>query len=156
MPTYTDLILVLAMFLAAAALLWLLVAYGHYLSPHLSRLRSRFFIAARLWLWLACFAALALVVVVQLIAPQQVPVIIYKGALVLLGGLGGYILDRVLFRYAEPSSYLYVDWRKCPEADKEGSADYPVSDGYHYLFAFAQARQAAIIIAAMLAAGLGL
>lgn len=83
--------------------------------------------------------ALALLCLVALISPQQLGVIAYKVALVLLAGVAGYILDRALYPYARPDSY------------KDS-----VATTIRYLYIAAQARRAVIVAAAMLAVGLGL
>jgi hypothetical protein len=46
--------------------------------------------------------AVALVGIIGVIAPQQLPVVLYKLALVIIGGIVGYWLDRGLFPYARP------------------------------------------------------
>ena len=46
--------------------------------------------------------AVALVIIIGIIAPQQLPVVLYKLALVVIGGIVGYWLDRALFPYARP------------------------------------------------------
>ncbi|MDL2207613.1 putative holin [Desulfovibrio sp. OttesenSCG-928-M16] len=110
----------------------------------------------RLWFVLCGLALAALLTLLALLAPQQVPVAAYKLCLLLLAGLAGYCLDRSLFPYAEPSGYLLKDWRKEPHADVPFGADYPVVAKYKLLFAAAMLRQTAIICMAMLAVGLGL
>ena len=116
----------------------------------------KLFLKSRLYFLLCVLVTACLAWVIQDIAPQQLPVIIYKIVLVIGGGLAGYFLDRSLFRYAEPCSYLDTDWRNAPDADNKNGADYPVVMGYKLLFAVAQARQALLIVACMLATGLGL
>lgn len=66
------------------------------------------------------------------------------------------MLDRVLFPFASPSSYLADDWRKEPDADHPDDADFPVAGGYGRIFGCAMLRQAMLIVGAMLAVGLGL
>jgi hypothetical protein len=44
----------------------------------------------------------SLLVLLALFAPQQLPVVLYKVALVTLGAVLGYWIDRVLFPYARP------------------------------------------------------
>lgn len=110
----------------------------------------------RLWLFFCALALAALVALLALLAPQQVPVAAYKLCLLLLAGLAGYGLDRALFPYAEPSSYLLRDWRAEPRADVPFGADYPVVPEYRTVFMTATLRQALVICVAMLAVGLGL
>ncbi|MDD3310971.1 putative holin [Pseudodesulfovibrio sp.] len=90
--------------------------------------------------------ALLLAVAVALLAPQQLPVIVYKLALVVLAGVAGYILDRALFPYARPDHFLPP-----PDAPCETGCCGPSR-----LFVAAQLRRAAIVAAAMLAVGMGL
>ena len=54
--------------------------------------------------WL--IVALALALVVWLIAPQQLPVSIYKLSLVSMAAVAGYWIDRSLFPYARPDGQL--------------------------------------------------
>ena len=54
--------------------------------------------------WL--LVALALALVVFLIAPQQLPVSIYKLSLVSMAAVAGYWIDRSLFPYARPDGQL--------------------------------------------------
>ncbi len=110
----------------------------------------------RRWLALAAVAGVVLLVVVMLLALHQAPVIIYKLALALLAGVAGYGLDRALFPYAAPSSYLDEDWRSHPDADQRCNADYPVVTEYKTIFTAAMLRQALLVACAMLAVCLGL
>lgn len=54
---------------------------------------------------------LALFIVIILFSSQQLSVVVYKLALVLLSVAVGYHLDRALFPYSSPSSYIYHDWK---------------------------------------------
>lgn len=56
----------------------------------------------------AILAALGLIFI-GFIAPQQLPVALYKGTLVLIGGYLGYWADRWLFPYARPDSFQLVE-----------------------------------------------
>ena len=56
----------------------------------------------RLWGWL--LMTLVLLAAVWLIAPQQLPVSLYKLSLVTLAAVVGYWLDRSLFPYARPDT----------------------------------------------------
>lgn len=51
-------------------------------------------------------AALILLAVVALIAPQQLGVSVYKMSLIALAALAGYWIDRSAFPYARPDSYF--------------------------------------------------
>lgn len=94
--------------------------------------------------------ALVLVAVVAAIAPQQLGVIVYKVALVVLAGVAGYALDRALFPYARPHKYD-VEYPVYGPGDESGL---PPSGWVPFLVT--QARRAIIVAAAMLATGLGL
>ena len=85
-------------------------------------------------LWCAIYA-LVLLFVVYRIAPQQVPVIVYKINLILLAGPGGYWLDRWAFPYARPDRFLTADGE---------------------VMGATMIRRAIIMGAAMLAVGMGL
>lgn len=52
------------------------------------------------------FISLLLAFAVLFIAPQQLPVSLYKLSLVTLAGVIGYRLDRSMFPYARPDMYL--------------------------------------------------
>ncbi len=95
--------------------------------------------------------ALALAVAVVLIAPQQLPVIVYKLALVVLAGVAGYILDRALFPYARPH-ILSPD----PINPREIPGEIPRLDTWDMLYIAAQLRRTLIVVGAMLAVGMGL
>jgi hypothetical protein len=84
--------------------------------------------------------ALALAVAVGVLAPRQLPVVVYKLALVVLAGVAGYILDRALFPYARPHEF----------------AEQVAAPNVVRLFVLAQARRAVIVAVAMLAVGMGL
>lgn len=59
----------------------------------------------RMFDWL--IAALLLTLLVWFIAPQQVPVSLYKVSLVALAAVAGYWIDRSLFPYARPHEMLF-------------------------------------------------
>lgn len=65
--------------------------------PRFKALQAR---APRMFDWF--LYALVLVAIVAAVAPQNIPVVVYKLALVSLAGLMGYRLDRSLFPYARP------------------------------------------------------
>ncbi len=120
--------------------------------------------APRLFGW--ALITLALLVAVWALAPQQLPVSLYKLSLVTLAAVVGYWLDRSLFPYARPdalmdsgmlgndepglrftepdSGYLVADL-PCVESDREQSL----------VFGLAMLRRAVIVGCAMLAMGLG-
>ena len=98
---------------------------------------------------------LALAGAVLAIAPQQLPVSLYKLSLVTLAGVVGYWLDRSLFPYARPDVFLELSGI---EVDDDGACS-----GLHIvpdttllqLMGTAMLRRAIIVAATMLAMGLG-
>lgn len=59
----------------------------------------------RLCGWL--MTAAGLLMVIGLVSPQQLPVVLYKLALITLAAVAGYWLDRSLFPKARPGQYLH-------------------------------------------------
>ncbi|MCL1960499.1 MAG: putative holin [Desulfovibrionaceae bacterium] len=116
----------------------------------------------RMKAWLA--AAFVLALLVWLLAPQQLPVSLYKLSLVAMAAVAGYWIDRSLFPYARPGEFL---------ADEDDAQDAPpvtelepaaphecelcvaASDSQPLLLAAAMLRRAVIVAATMLAVGLG-
>lgn len=88
-------------------------------------------------------AATSLTVAGLMLAPQQLPVSIYKFALVLTSACLGYWLDRSIFPYARPDGHLL---------DVQGGAE---SHTISLLMAAAMLRRAVIVAATMLSVGLG-
>lgn len=121
--------------------------------------------APRLWGWI--LVSIVLLLLVAWVAPQQVPVSIYKLSLVTMAGVVGYWLDRSMFPYARPDVFLsladpfdldFEDPSKDAGCDPEMSscAVLSVSDGpLLQLAAHSMLRRAVIVAAAMLAMGLG-
>lgn len=70
--------------------------------------------SARFWLLYLFLSALCLVAVLAVLAPQQLPVVLYKGALVLLAALVGHVISVGFCPYARLTSYLVDDWKKNP------------------------------------------
>ena len=103
----------------------------------------------RLSAWL--IATLLLLLLILALAPQQLPVSLYKLSLVTTAGLVGYWLDRSLFPYARPDAWLVKPWS--PGAPFV--ADDAIQPGSETVFAAAMIRRALIVGAAMLAMGLG-
>lgn len=112
--------------------------------------------------WL--IATALLLIVIALLAPQQLPVSLYKLSLVTMAGVVGYWLDRSLFPYARPDTFLgpAVDegFDFCDPATTEvgepvlpgtGEGAIPMA----LLCATSMVRRAIIVAAAMLAMGLG-
>lgn len=100
--------------------------------------------------------AFALLTAILLISPVQLPVMLYKLALVTAAAILGVFFDFALFPFATPSSYLNDDWRNDPDANRLHSADYPIAKGYLPAFVGACLRRAAIVAAFVLAVSLGL
>lgn len=80
---------------------------------------------------------LILAVAIWWIAPQQLPVTLYKLSLITLAAVAGYYLDRELFPYARPDRWL----NDLERHDIE--------------FAVAQLRRALIVSACIIAVALG-
>ena len=118
--------------------------------------------APRLWGW--ALITLALLIAVWALAPQQLPVSLYKLSLVTLAAVVGYWLDRSLFPYARPDRFLCSDM--LPDAEPEfgwdaGNALVHVdlleatSSAPSIVLGLAMLRRAVIVGCAMLAMGLG-
>ncbi len=106
---------------------------------------------------IVCSVAAALLVgLLFFVSPAQLPVMLYKLALVLLAGYVGYWLDRWIFPYARPDGYLAREWRAHDPTYPDDAADYAVVPGYEHIFAAALLRRALIVLGVMLAVGLGL
>ena len=109
--------------------------------------------APRNSLWL--IAAAVLLAVIALVSPVQLPVVLYKTALIALAAVLGYWLDRALFPYARPDSYLEQDWRLGTHEPVD-DADYPVCTKYSREFCVAQIRRAIIVGAVVIGVAMGL
>lgn len=111
----------------------------------------------RLFGWL--IATILLLAIISLLAPQQLPVSLYKLSLVTMAGVAGYWLDRSLFPYARPDSFIVAD--DAPECDIDTGADCKIlpwdsgDSALALLFALTMLRRAVIVGSAMLAIGLG-
>ena len=103
--------------------------------------------------WL--LTALLLIIAIALISPQQLPVALYKLSLISLAAVVAYWLDRSLFPYARPDSYLERDWRHGTK-EPENDADYRVVPGYIRPFCTAMLRRAIIVGAVVIGVALGL
>jgi hypothetical protein len=88
----------------------------------------------RLYDWL--LVAALLMGVVWWLAPQNLPVLLYKLALVTLAGVVGYRLDRALFPYGRPHEWMHP--------------------GHHIIGVGCMLRRAIIVAAAMIGVTLGL
>ena len=109
--------------------------------------------APRNTLWL--IAAVLLLVVIFFVSPVQLPVVLYKAALIALAAVLGYWLDRAISPYARPDSYLEQDWR-LGTLEPVDDADYPVCERYRLEFCVAQLRRAIIVGAVVIGVALGL
>lgn len=85
--------------------------------------------------WL--FATMLLLIVIYLLAPQQLVVSLYKLSLISMGGVTGYWLDRSFFPYARPDNFL-------KGADRTA-----------FIFGVCMLRRAIVVGCAMLAICLG-
>jgi hypothetical protein len=98
--------------------------------------------------WL--IAAVLLAILVYLIAPQQLPVSLYKLSLVALAAVAGYWIDRSLFPYARPHTFLIP-----PQEPDCCLSTAPISNEDPVMAAVCMLRRAIIIAAAMIAVSLG-
>lgn len=95
------------------------------------------------WFFITAF----LLAVVYAVSPNQLPVVLYKLALVSLGGVVGYWLDRSLFPYARPHNYIDL-FMRCTLAH--------TSMAHAIVCAAVLIRRALIILASILGLTLGL
>ena len=112
----------------------------------------------RLFGWL--IATVLLLAVIGLLYPHQLPVSLYKLSLVTMAGVAGYWLDRSLFPYARPDSFIVKiePEAKACDIDLDGDCKlipWEVIDGDGFVFAMAMLRRAIIVGCAMMAIGLG-
>lgn len=112
----------------------------------------------RLFGWL--IATVILLGLIALMSPQQLPVSLYKLSLVTMAGVVGYWLDRSLFPYARPDSFIVKVDPKEEACDIDFDGDcklipWEMVDGDGFIFAMAMLRRAIIVGCAMLAIGLG-
>lgn len=103
--------------------------------------------------WFA--VAITLLVLIAMVSPVQLPVVLYKAALIAFAVVMGYWIDRALFPYARPDSYLHRDWRYGTN-EPEGDADYPVAEGYRAAFCVALVRRALLVGLVVIAMATGL
>lgn len=110
------------------------------------------FLRHRMALWL--FISLALVLLIGISAPQLLPVSIYKLSLITSAAWLGYWIDRSLFPYARPDTYLNIPWSVGAPMAPIATAR-AVQQGLELVFAAAMLRRALIISAAMVGVALG-
>ena len=111
------------------------------------------------WCWRLFFfglVALGLQIALLLISPAQVPVVLYKLALVMLAAILGMFFDVAVFPFATPDSYLDDDWKRAPGAVRLRCADFAIAKGYLWPFVMACLRRAAVVAAFVVAVSVGL
>lgn len=112
----------------------------------------------RLFWWIV--TTVLLLALIGALFPQQLSVSLYKLSLVTTAGVLGYWLDRSLFPYARPDSFIIrIDPREdsC-DMDMDGDCKlipWEVIHGDGFVFALSMLRRAVIVGCAMLAMGLG-
>ena len=102
------------------------------------------------------FGLVALGLQIALISPAQVPVVLYKLALVMLAAILGMFFDVAVFPFATPDSYLDDDWKRAPGAVRLRCADFAIAKGYLWPFVMACLRRAAVVAAFVVAVSVGL
>jgi hypothetical protein len=117
---------------------------------------KHFLLHPRLQLVFLALLALALQAVIWLFSPAQGPVVLYKLGQAVIAVVIAVFCDVAIFPFARPDSYLDDDWRKDPDADRPGGADYPIAQGCYAAFNLACIRRALIVAAFVLAVSLGL
>ena len=100
--------------------------------------------------------ALGLQIALLLISPAQVPVVLYKLAVVMLAAILGMFFDVAVFPFATPDSYLDDDWKRAPGAVRLRCADFAIAKGYLWPFVMACLRRAAVVAAFVVAVSVGL
>lgn len=104
----------------------------------------------RLVVWLV--VSVVLLAGIALISPQQLPVVLYKIALVTIAAVLGYWLDRTLFPYARPHE-LFGESELHEAFDTEPCTRAKM---YHLSANVASIRRALIVLACVLGLTLGL
>lgn len=141
-----KILLVIGLVVAFALLAWLVLQFF----PGKSAAES---VWPRLFSWIL-FSAL-LFAGLYFTSPQQAEVAYYKFALVISAAITGYWIDRAMFPYSRPDSYLKDFWQKGSE-EPIGKADFEVVEQYNRVFASAMIRRAIIVAATILGVTLGL
>ena len=114
------------------------------------------FLSSRIQPLLCLVLALGLFALLAFVGPQQLPVILYKLLLPLLGGAVLLFVWVALVPMANPARYLKTDWRSNPDADVPGGADFRVAVGYAAVFCACVLGCAVVFSAGALAVSLGL
>lgn len=112
--------------------------------------------SSRNWFVFLALTTLTLLGLLWLLSPVQLPVILYKLALVFVAMIVGTVGDSVICPYGRPSGYLVDDWWKKPDQDGGEDVDYPVVEGYAGIFAAAVIRRGIIVGTVILGVCLGL
>lgn len=104
--------------------------------------------------------AILLFLVIAYIAPQQLPVTIYKLSLITIAAVIGYWIDRDIFPYARPDRFIDSALSAIPEpvldeTDHAIAFIDPGANNRAFLFAEAQKRRALIVVGFALAAAIG-
>lgn len=101
--------------------------------------------------------AVLLGLLIAALAPQQLPVTLYKLSLITCAAVAGYYIDRELFPYARPDGYLgCLPQERYEKIEAIGhGADYRVNTGYDLVFAAAMLRRALVVAACIIAVALG-
>lgn len=104
--------------------------------------------------------AVVLLLAIAIVSPMQLGVTLYKLSLVSIAAILGYHLDRALFPYASPGSYLIDDWKetqgKPPVPSGRNEPEFPVATGYELVFAAVLLRRALIVSAICIGVTMGL
>ena len=104
--------------------------------------------------WL--IATAVLLAAIAMFSPVQLPVVLYKAALIALAAVLGYWLDRGLFPYSRPDGYLMREWREESIPAPDGKVDHPVVPEYRQVFAAALLRRAIIVGTVVLGVAMGM
>lgn len=114
------------------------------------------FLKTRYQPFICLLIALLLLYALAVFGPQQLPVVVYKLIMPLLGGSVGCFIWLTLLPYANPSRYLARNWRDDPDADVPGGPDFAVVEGYEAVFCVCLVSLTCAIVAGMLAVAWGL
>lgn len=132
--------LVFAAIFLVAYIIW---GYYHFFSTKVPRLFG----------WQV--ATVLLGALIYFLAPQQLPVSLYKLSLVTMGGVVGYWLDRALFPYARPDSFIRIVDMHRAHVDGPIFQKRIIDDNEVSTLNTAMLRRAIIVAAVMIAIGLG-
>ncbi|WP_051299246.1 putative holin [Marinobacterium litorale] len=105
----------------------------------------------RLIVWL--LVSIALLAAIAWVSPHQLPVVLYKIALVTIAAVLAYWLDRTLFPYARPH-VLFGEADHYQDGDLK--RDRAQEAGYRWSASIATLRRALIVLACVLGLTLGL